>query len=172
VDRGFQDIPEGITKTVIEHIRQTGLFLETDSSPFSSAEITNEHLGSLQEKADTILVGSINHFYGIIYRSQAAMGAMAGAGGAAGGLIGGLIMLGVESGISKEVEGHTVLADLELISTKTGTSLWQGNAEGHFKREEKGLPDQYDLALEALKAAVTKLVDQLHDFAGAAKKVN
>lgn len=171
-DRGFQDIPEGITKAVIEHIRQSRIFLETHPSPFSSAEITSERVESLREKADAILVGSVEHFYGIVYRSQAAMGAMAGAAGAVGGLIGGLIMAGVESGISKEVEGHTALTDLELISTKAGTSLWKGKAESHFKREERGLPDQYDLTLEALKAAVTKLADQLHDFAGASKKVN
>jgi hypothetical protein len=107
----------------------------------------------------------VDHFYGIIHRSNAAMAGAAGAAGAAAGLIGGLVVVGIESAISKDVEGHAALVDLELIRTKDGSSLWKGRAEAHFKRNQKGLPDAYELALEPLKEAVKKLVDQLRDFA-------
>jgi hypothetical protein len=114
----------------------------------------------------------VDHFYGIIHRSDAMMAGMAGAAGVAGGLIGGLVVIGIESAISKDVEGHAALADLELIRTKDGTSLWKGQAETYFKRSQKGLPDTYDLALEALKEAVKQLVDQLRDLAAGPELVD
>jgi hypothetical protein len=155
----------GITKAVVEHLRKTELFQEIRPAAFSSDEVRSERLLWSGNDADVILVGSVDHFSGIIHRSDAMMAGMAGAAGAAGGLIGGLVLVGIESTISKDVEGHAALTDLELIRTKDGSSLWKGRAEAYFKRNQKGLPEASELALEALKEAVKKLVDQLRDFA-------
>jgi hypothetical protein len=163
-DRSFQNVPEGITKAVIAHLQKTELFQETHPAKFSSAEVTSERLESCRSEADVLLVGSVDHFYGVIHRSAFMTGGAVGA-AAAGGLVGGLIALGIESGMSKDMEGHAALAGLELLSTKDGSSLWKGQAEAYFKRNERGLPEGTELALEALKEAVTKLVDQLRDFA-------
>jgi hypothetical protein len=143
-DRFFQNVPEGITKAVVGHLQKSELFQEIRPATFSSAEVTRERLESS--------------------RSDAVMGGMVGA-GAATGLLGALVVMGIESTISKDVEGHAALVGLELIRTKDGSSLWKGQAEAYFKRNEKGLPEAPNLALEALKEAVTKLVDQLRDFA-------
>jgi hypothetical protein len=164
-DRFFQNVPAGITQAVVEHLRKTELFQEIRPAEFSSAEVMSERLLWSRSAADVILVGSVDHFSGIIHRSAGMMAGMAGAAGAAGGLIGGLVLVGIESTISKDVEGHAALTDLELIRTKDGSSLWKGRAEAYFKRNQKGLPDASELALEALKEAVKKLVDQLRDFA-------
>jgi hypothetical protein len=164
-DRFFQNVPAGITQAVVEHLQKTELFQEIRLSTFSSAEVRSERLLWSGSDADVILVGSVDTFSGIIHRSDAMMAGMAGAAGAAGGLIGGLVLVGIESTISKDVEGHAALTDLELIRTRDGSSLWKGRAEAYFKRNQKGLPDASELALEALKEAVTKLVDQLRDFA-------
>jgi len=163
-DRFFQNVPEGITSAVVEHVRRNELFLEVSPAAFSSAEFTAERLELLQSEADAVLIGTIAHFYGIVHRSQAIMAGMAGAAGVAGGLIGGLFVAGIESTISKDVEGHAALIDLELLDAKTGESKWKGVAEAHFKRTERGLPEAADAALEALKTAVTKLVDQLREL--------
>jgi hypothetical protein len=163
-DRFFQNVPEGITKAVVGHLQKSELFQEIRPATFSSAEVTRERLESSRSAADLLLVGSVDHFYGIVHRSDAVMGGMVGA-GAATGLLGALVVMGIESTISKDVEGHAALVGLELIRTKDGSSLWKGQAEAYFKRNEKGLPEAPNLALEALKEAVTKLVDQLRDFA-------
>lgn len=165
-DRFFQRVPDGITNAVVEHLQKTGIFTQVRPATFGSAEVTRDRMEATRNDADVILVGSIVHFYGIVHRSSGMTGAMAGAAGAAGGLIGGLIFVGIESALSKDVEGHAALIDVELLSTTDGSSIWKGQAESYFKRNQKGLPEAPDLALEALKEAVKKLVDQLHEFAG------
>jgi hypothetical protein len=84
-DRFFQNVPVGITKAVVEHLRKTELFQEIRPAAFSSDEVRSERLLWSGNDADVILVGSVDHFSGIIHRSDAMMAGMAGAAGAAGG---------------------------------------------------------------------------------------
>jgi len=79
----------------------------------------------------------------------------------AGGPIGALVMFGAESRVTKEVEGHVTLTDVKLIDLKSLKTVWEGSAEGQFRREQKGLPGPSDMAVEALKQAVMKLIEQL-----------
>jgi hypothetical protein len=164
----FKNVPDGIRNATIEHLRKTALFSDVRPATFSSAEITRERLVSMADDADLVLTGSIGYFQGLVHRSDSANGAMIGA-AAAGGMLGAVLVFGVDSMIAKDVEGRVALVNLELLDTKQGISLWKGEAEGHFRRNQKGLPEPADLALEALKAAVAKLVDQLRDFTENAK---
>lgn len=160
-DSLFEEIPEGTTRALIEHLRRAGLFTAIEPAPYPSSEVA-QHLQNLNGRADLVLRGTIKHFYGIVYRKEATMGEMPVIGGPFD-LIGGLIFAGIESTVPKDVEGHAVLADLELISSKDGNLVWKGEAGAHFRRTVKGIPEPPDLALEALKTAVTKLVYQLRE---------
>lgn len=158
-DSLFEDIPEGITRAMIEHLRRAALFTAIESAPYPSSEVA-QHLQTLHEHADLVLRGTIKHFYGIVYRKDGTMAESPIVGGPVH-LIGGLIFAGIESTISKEVEGEAVLAEMELINSQNGNLIWKGEAGAHFKRTVKGIPEPPELALEALKVAVAKLVDQL-----------
>jgi hypothetical protein len=167
-DEIYRDVLAGITKATADHIRLSGLFSDVHLAPFSSEEISADRLDGIQGTADAVLVGSVAHFYGIVYRRGGLMSSGAGAAaGAGGGAIGGLfvagILMSVESAIPKEIEAHAALADVKLISTTTGDSMWEGSAEEYFKRTVKGIPEEATIASEALKGAVTKLIHQLYE---------
>jgi hypothetical protein len=161
-DKFFKDFHGELNEAVVKHIREVGLFLDVQPASYVSSEVNEARLRELGQKADAVLVGNISHFYGIVYRDLAGQERMMNA-GIMGGPFGVMIMAGIESSVTKEVEGHVALTEVKLLDLKSGEALWQGSVESQFRREQKGLPGSSELAVEALKGAITKLVSQLRD---------
>lgn len=170
-DESFKDILGQLAEAMVKHFREVQLFADARTASYSSSQLTGEGLAALRDKADAVLVGSLEHFYGIVYRSAAQQQAMLQA-AVFGGPIGAVLMFGVESSIRKDVEGHAALSDIKLVDVKSGATLWQGGVEGQFRRPENGLPDSKELAVEALKQAVTSLVEKLRAMDAAAVTIS
>ena len=161
-DKFYKDVPGDVTKVIATHLSQSGLFADVQIAPFGMEHATPEQLTAVVGRFDAVLLGELGHFYGVVYRSSA-MAGMAGVAGAAGGLVGGLVVVGIESTLSKDVEAHVLLRNLQLVSVNTGEIIWRGEVESSFKRSQRGMPDPPELAIEALRGAVAGLVERLNE---------
>jgi len=78
-------------------------------------------------------------------------------------LFGELVHYYGRSGSDRRIEGHVQLANLKLVSTRTGQLLWEGKSDKLLQRQEREPARDKDYASEALRGAINQLAIQLAD---------
>lgn len=149
----------GLAKAIAEHLEKSGLFAEVQAVK----DWTDSN--RLKGKFDAILAVKVLYYEGDKLWDKTVKNIGRAIPVSVGGLAG--PTLDVAGSYKKALLLGYVTLEVKVLRADAGTTLWQGELKGKAEGEGRGsyspYPPPFEIADEALKEAVTTLVEKLKD---------